>query len=75
MNKRTDPIVWKDKNLLHFQKQFKYKYTNYKSYCKVRYHSYYTGKYRGTAHILFDFDFIGSLAPLTKLDAQIWSNQ
>ena len=48
INKRPAGIIWEDKNLLHLKKKQKktvvHKYTNDKSYHKVRDHCHYTGK-------------------------------
>ena len=46
MNKWTNGITWRDKNLLHLPEKFKHKYTNDENLWKVNNHYHYTGKYK-----------------------------
>ena len=50
-------MIWKDKNLLHWQKKFLHKYTNDKNYRKVKDDYHYTGKYRGAAYSIDNLKF------------------
>ena len=52
MNKRRAAIIWKCKNLLYLSMKILKKYLKDEKCQKVRDHCCYTGKHRGTTHII-----------------------
>ena len=56
-NKQQDDLYEKINICCIYKKLFVHKYTNDKNYCQVRDHCYYTGKYRGAAHSIYDLKY------------------
>ena len=55
INKRTQGVMWADKNLLHLQKTFKHNYANDKNYHKFEGHCHYTGNYNIPKKVMWFF--------------------